>query len=426
MKILCVGDLHVGRRSSAVPRNEERYSCAHAWLRAVDVALEEKVEVALLSGDLIDADNKFFEAAGPLEAGLRKLTDQKVHVFAVAGNHDFEALPQFIQPMAGEYLHLLGLGGNWESQTIDCGGQKLRVAGWSFPTQHVSSNPLDSWDIENNNVPTVGLLHCDLDSADGSYAPVSLADLKSRNEVCFWLVGHIHIPNSFPGGGPLVLNPGSLQAMHPNEQGDHGPWIVEINGKTLSEPRQIKNSTIKYCGMKIDVSEFENDNIRGEVIGEISRQAARLAKPGDVASHSGQTISARVKITGTTSQHDKLPGLLKGIEETSHGEVYVESITFDTSPPIDLEPLAEGRSATAVAAKILLSIQKNTLAQDHPELLQDTLDELNRVYSKATGYDTITVGNSGNPEDSPPSKQAAIDILRVQCTALLNEMTRGA
>ena len=53
MKLLCTGDLHVGRRSSGLP-SDDKHSCAAAWSRVVDEALVAKVDVVLLSGDLMD------------------------------------------------------------------------------------------------------------------------------------------------------------------------------------------------------------------------------------------------------------------------------------------------------------------------------------------------------------------------------------
>src|SRR5690625_108199 len=75
MKILCTGDLHLGRRSSRLPEHIDgrAHSSASAWGRVVDLAIAERVDLVLLSGDLIDDANRFYEALGPLEVGLRRL-----------------------------------------------------------------------------------------------------------------------------------------------------------------------------------------------------------------------------------------------------------------------------------------------------------------------------------------------------------------
>lgn len=417
MKLLCTGDLHVGRRSSGLP-SDDKHSCAAAWSRVVDEALVAKVDVVLLSGDLMDRDNLFFEAAGPLETGLRRLVDEEIHVCAVAGNHDFEALPQFFNPIAGEYLHLLGLDGRWESQIIERNGDKLRVVGWSFPSQHVSVNPLDSFQVEDDNIPTIGLLHCDVDSSDNKYAPTPLNDLKGKDNLSFWLIGHIHLPAQYDGDGPLVLNPGSPQAMHPNERGDHGPWIVELNGKTLSEPRQIITSTVKYCPMEVDISSYRIEEIKQSVLEEIRNLRKEQARDTD------RVISTRIKITGKSDIYANIRKELSTLETATVNNVHIESITYETSRPLDLESLANGKSAAAVAAQVLLCIENKTLAQEHSDLLKNTLDKMRSVY-EANAYVNISDNKSENEEDAPPDEQAAVDILYAQCTALLDALMNG-
>jgi hypothetical protein len=43
------------------------------WQAIVERAIQEQVDLITLSGDIVDHDNRFFEATGPLEAGLTKL-----------------------------------------------------------------------------------------------------------------------------------------------------------------------------------------------------------------------------------------------------------------------------------------------------------------------------------------------------------------
>src|SRR5690606_1937215 len=95
VRILCAGDLHLGRRSSRVPWDGDGAagSCAEAWMRLVECAIRERVDLVALSGDLVDHDNRWFEAFGPLERGLKRLADAGIPVYAVAGNHDYDTLP---------------------------------------------------------------------------------------------------------------------------------------------------------------------------------------------------------------------------------------------------------------------------------------------------------------------------------------------
>ena len=57
-KILATADIHVGRRPSKVPDEEDarRFSSARIWEAIVDRAIAEEVDLVALSGDVIDHD----------------------------------------------------------------------------------------------------------------------------------------------------------------------------------------------------------------------------------------------------------------------------------------------------------------------------------------------------------------------------------
>ncbi len=134
MKILCTGDLHVGRRASRLPVDwcGTECSCAAVWERIVELAIRERVDLVAVSGDLVDRANRYYEAIGPVERGVRILAKAGIQTVAVAGNHDFDVLPRLAESLAGD-LQLLGTDGNWQRITIQRdGGDRLHVDGWSF------------------------------------------------------------------------------------------------------------------------------------------------------------------------------------------------------------------------------------------------------------------------------------------------------
>ena len=214
LKLLATADLHIGRRPTRLPEEEAgRFSAARMWERIVERAIEEKVAAVLLAGDVVDHHNRFFEAVGPLERGLRRLEAAGIPTVAVAGNHDWDVLPR-IQHSVGAALRLLGRDGLWEETVLKRDGSPVvRLQGWSFPQEHVRTSPLMAYSAPvDDGLPTIGMLHCDLDQPASSYVPVARAELK-RQPVSFWLLGHIHgflLDETLPGA-PL-LYPGSPQA----------------------------------------------------------------------------------------------------------------------------------------------------------------------------------------------------------------------
>src|SRR5690606_34576958 len=215
MRLLLTGDIHIGRASSSLSGTSGRDDtrAAAAWGRIVDLAIEERVDLLCLSGDIVDKENKLWEAVGPLESGVQRLAAHGIRIVAVAGNHDFDVLMRLDDVLqsgpAAEAFHLLGRRGEWERFTIEEDGQAvLHVDGWSFPREHVYESPLESYDLKpDSSTPVLGLVHGDLDVSGSRYAPLDSVRLRETGPD-EWLLGHIHNPQLFrPSGNRWALYP---------------------------------------------------------------------------------------------------------------------------------------------------------------------------------------------------------------------------
>ncbi len=133
---------------------------------AVDLAIENGFDAVMFAGDVVESTNARFEAMAPLEERVRRLLGAGIEVFAVAGNHDVEALPRLAGLIEG--FHVLGAGGRWEARTISKNGIPVaQVAGWSFGQEHVRQSPVAELlkrplPTPSRPVPRIGLLHADL------------------------------------------------------------------------------------------------------------------------------------------------------------------------------------------------------------------------------------------------------------------------
>ncbi len=60
VRILVSGDLHMGRQPTHLPEGIDgrRLSASAGWLRLVEAAISEQVHAVVLSGDLIDRENR--------------------------------------------------------------------------------------------------------------------------------------------------------------------------------------------------------------------------------------------------------------------------------------------------------------------------------------------------------------------------------
>ncbi|MCH9675157.1 MAG: metallophosphoesterase, partial [Gammaproteobacteria bacterium] len=243
VRLIAVGDIHLGRRASGVPDDlvaayPHAQSPATVWQRTVDHAIRVEADAVLLAGDVVEQEDDFFEAYGDLSAGVERLRQSGVAVLAVAGNHDVEVLPRLADSIP--HVRLLGAGGRWERQSVrGRDGTEVHVLGWSFPSKEVSASPLQSGIADamvavSPGTTTIGLLHCDRDQTHSRYAPVRSAELDAA-PVDAWFLGHIHRPDSLEGPRPMGYL-GSLAALDVGEQGPHGPWDVAVaHGQVTAE-----------------------------------------------------------------------------------------------------------------------------------------------------------------------------------------------
>ena len=134
IKLLCLGDAHLGRYPSRVPTDDPSLSVRSVWRRAVTQAIENNVDAVILTGDMADNNNSYFEAYGALRSEISRLSQCDIPVVAVAGNHDHEVFPRLADSISDDNLTLLGQSGTWEEEILKTrSGRSLRFVGWSFP-----------------------------------------------------------------------------------------------------------------------------------------------------------------------------------------------------------------------------------------------------------------------------------------------------
>lgn len=350
---------------------------ARVWSSIVDYAITQDVDVVALTGDVVDQENRFYESYGPLKQGLTRLAQCGIDTVAVAGNHDYNVFPHLVDALEADRFHLLGRGGAWSTARLRRNGQVVRFVGWSFPARHVRSSPLEELSLDATDVPTIGLLHGDLDQAGSDYAPVMQADL-SGVPVDAWLMGHIHKPTHLSGSGPLVLYPGSPQPLDPGEEAAHGPWRVTLDGAGRAQAQQVPLASVRYDTIEVDVGGVsDKESFRNVVI-----EAVETTGQTHADLEALQRLVYRLRCTGRTPLHRELEALREEIEgrEIPIGSVTatVDGLTLNTHPDIDLEAVAERSDPPGVLAQVILDL-KNGDKKAHSELLRRAQERCERV-----------------------------------------------
>lgn len=403
-RLLCIGDIHLGRRPTRVPDalaehevRRETLTPAAAWRATVDWALANQIDAVALAGDVVESLEDRFEAYGHLERGVRRLAEAGIAVVGVAGNHDVYALPRLAERIDG--FRLLGAGGRWETVTLQAkdGNAKVRIRGWSFREEQVRDNPLDTLTPEllrggdqggagaqdggDAKLPTIGLLHCDLDQAGSAYAPVPRRSFENAPGNA-WLLGHIHNPSDLTGARPIGYL-GSLVGLDPGEQGLRGPWLARISADGAIHMQQQALAPLRWETIDVDVERLADPS---------HAQGGRSSDEGSLEPRGGQltdalvalleeamrdihrrieptlggtrVVGCRLRLTGRSAVHRGIRHAVESGDLLAHvhaeGKVvyFIEKIIDRAAPAIHLQELAEAGDPPGLLARRILTLRK--------------------------------------------------------------------
>ena len=365
MKLLCVGDIHLGRQPGRLPAgllDELKASAlgpAAAWRLAVDLAVADEVDAVLLAGDVVEQEDDFYEAYGDLRGGVDRLAAAGIPVLAVSGNHDVQVLPRLADAVSG--FRLLGRGGVWEvARVAGRSGRSAQVLGWSFPERRVPTSPLAAHDLPGLDPgagPVIGLLHCDRDAAGSPYAPVRSAELADA-PVDAWLLGHIHKPDRLAPPRPIGYL-GSLTGLDPGETGLRGPWRIEFSGP---EPvlEHLPLAPLRWEEVTVALDGLESvDDVPALAVAALDTLHERVA----AERFSPRAVGCRLRFTGRTEHRRAVErslaagNPLRFLHPRDDILYFVHDWRMEAGPALDLDGLARGADPPALLARKILLLR---------------------------------------------------------------------
>jgi exonuclease SbcD len=363
-EILCVGDMHLGKRPSGLPEREgagaasaQQLGPAAALRALVQLAREREVAAVLFAGDLVQSENQHFEAYGPLRAAAESLTQAGIEVLAVAGNHDVEVLPRLARELPA--VRLLGARGTWE--LVELAHVRARVLGWSFPARHVARSPFaDPLPDLPPGSPILGLLHGDLDAGASRYAPMRSAELERHPQLTFAL-GHVHVP-SFDARGARRGYLGSLSPLDPSETGRHGPWLLRPREGGF-EAEHVPLAPLRFERVRVDAAELAPDEgAAGAIVRAARARAEQLERAGELAHV--RALGLRLELAGRSARAAELRAELAREDAQAlsfeHGSTLVYAcgpIAHELRPALELAELARGADPMGALARELLALE---------------------------------------------------------------------
>ena len=391
LKLLAVGDLHLGRRPSRLPAElasrGRSLGPSGSWDRTVTAAIAERVDAVALAGDVVDRDDDFFEALRDLQTGVERLVAAGIRVLGVAGNHDVTVLPQLVEQI--DSFELLGAGGRWQRVCLESGGTMLHLWGWSFPQTQVFTSPLTGVDFDRPPGVNLGLLHCNRDQPGSPYAPVPRRELEGAG-LDGWLLGHVHQPDALSAPHPSGYL-GCVTGMNPGEPGARGPWLLTMEGGRIEEITQWVLAPLRWERLEVDIAGIPDPGQdSGEVRKRLLSRVRELDAEVNKAYRLPDAVGLRVKLTGRTRFGEKAAELfseeerahIHGGQEGTH--YFIERLEVLTQPEVELAELAKTADPPGLLARRLLLLDEPAEHVGRRKLLAEAQDKLSEQSRKAT------------------------------------------
>jgi len=424
IKILATADLHLGKSSSSIPGCEE-ISVKYTWKLLMDYSIKNEIDVLLLCGDIVDQDNRYFEAIGTLQAGFEILKKAGISVYMVAGNHDYNVLPQMVSDNRFKKVHLLGANGKWQVEIFtNKEGQKLQLVGWSFPKRFVTEDPLFGFeDMKlDKNFPVIGLLHGEVDNLISTYGPIKLNDLSNK-PVDIWLLGHIHKPQELREHSPAIWYTGSPHALSAKEPGIHGPLLLVVDDKNSIKVNPVALSPVRYESIQIDVSKANDEVMLHSIItAAILREAETkmIESEGiaylvyDVCLVGEHANSKQIELWALPIRRDYNPII------EPNCRISVRKVTNEIRPAImDMGELAKQSSPAGILADSILALEDNRSTP----FLEEYIRKWNSRYQNindASSYQPLRLAQRLNQKVD--NNSIAKKYVLTECRRLLGEL----
>jgi DNA repair protein SbcD/Mre11 len=182
VKLVHAADVHLDgpicglQAYGGAPVGAVRHATRRALTALVDLAIDERAALLLVSGDLIDANARYHETGSFLVREMLRLREAGIGVFTVRGNHDAASriVPSLLLP---DNVVELGLEGP-ETAVVD--GLGIALHGQSYRERATTANLVSGYPPPVAHALNVGLLHTSADGREGhdAYAPCTVRMLR--------------------------------------------------------------------------------------------------------------------------------------------------------------------------------------------------------------------------------------------------------
>jgi exonuclease SbcD len=274
--LLHLADVHLGARHAdmGTAAAQQRDRQIAAFVRAVDVGLRERVDAALICGDLFDSNAQPRRSVERAAGELRRLTDAGIRVVVIPGTHDaydshsiyrtFDLVQLAGLPPGSDRLVVL----TPERPEFLVADLDLIVYGRVFATKRAPRSPLEGFDVRDDGRATwkVGMVHGSRFIA----GKVERDDVLFRDEevaasgLDYLALGHWHSFLSGRAGATTWAYAGAPEPVAVDQDGAGDVCLVRledgIGGRSSVHLERVRVGRTTFRSIEFDAAELASQD----------------------------------------------------------------------------------------------------------------------------------------------------------------------
>lgn len=227
-----------------------------AFRRICDAAIEYKADFIIISGDIYDRELITVKGSRLLYDEGKRLGGEGIDIYIIRGNHDplGEGSEVFILP---DNVHTFPYNKPGIIEVKKDDKVIARIIGQSYKGKWERKGMVSSYNLDDDSVYNIGILHTALEPKESNYVPCSVEDLKDKDKINYWALGHIHKCRIINHEKPLIAYAGIPQGRDIGEEGIGGALLVEVKEDLSEEIKFIPTSSIIWKRVRININEYE-------------------------------------------------------------------------------------------------------------------------------------------------------------------------
>ena len=394
-KFLHAADLHLGKTFQSISCNENEFVIAmrsavsNAWEKLVNLAIENEVDFVCIAGDVYNKDEQLVSAQFEFCKGLETLQAAGIPAFITHGNHDPLGSQVEAAPIP-ESAFIFGKNVSTKTITLKT-GKVVAISGVSFSQRVVNENLSLQFTKDKTADYHIGILHTNVGNTagHGSYAPCTISDLK-KSGLDYWALGHIHAKNIL-NKTPWIVYSGNPQALHINEEGERGCFIVEVENNNTSVNFKALDD-VRFLSLDIPIDKLKDLK---ELYQKIEvKILAETTKHKECKLIIRLSISGRGEIYSIIQQnrHKDEDGFFDEIQKQTFEKTgtWLEGIKILTMPEINLEERKKGKDFIAKILNTSENLRRTKNYENTKDVMAKLLTETKKLDITLSEDDWLT------------------------------------